>query len=165
VGPDFYLGDLLSLLFATNFVFQSSVLPNRVLLAATIYQPKAHSLIRLTEGLVNLALTVVLIRYFEEAGVLLASIVATTLFSAIAMNVLSQKFFKEHDSATGWVGYCFYGSVASVFLLCLSNDTTSLWGLLGVLLFAIFTLFYLAIYRRHIPLKGLYEKMAQNFKA
>lgn len=97
VGDEYYLGDLVSLLFALNFVLQASVLPNRVLLASSLYRMKWNSGARLFEGSLNLLLSLALVGSEGIEGVLIASIIGSVTCSAIALNYLARDFFRTQS--------------------------------------------------------------------
>lgn len=142
VGPELYLGATVSFLFALNFVMQSSVLPNRVLLASTLYKPHFHSLIRLTEGAVNLVATWVLVEIYQESGVLLGSVIASILFSSILLNVLSQQYFKSNGYCGSRLIYFSYLVILTLVALFLADSLVSVWTLFSIIWFlGVVTLF------------------------
>lgn len=97
VGSDFYLGDEVNLLLCINFVVQSTVLPNRILLATSLFKIVEHNSFRVIEGLVKIVLSVLLIKEFGLKGILIASILSSLAFSNFALNFLSDKLLKRFD--------------------------------------------------------------------
>lgn len=115
VGAEYYQGDLVSLLFAVNFVLQASVLPNRILLASTLYRMKWSNGFRLFEGALNLALSLLLVKIIGIEGVLLGSIIGSAGCSAIAMNYLSRRYFLESVLSPSYSIYLFYAVIPVLF--------------------------------------------------
>lgn len=116
VGDGFYLGDSINLLLTMNFILQFAILPNRALLASTMYKLGPQNSVRILEGLLNLGLSIVLAHYMGVFGVILASIVATVLLSNVLMNALCEQLFRENHLSGD---YKFYQSYLVVLLpLC-----------------------------------------------
>jgi len=97
VGPDFYLGDKINLLLLINFIVQSTVLPNRILLATSLFRIAEHNIFRIIEGLVKILLSVFLIGQFGLLGILFASIISSLTFSNFALNILADELLKHSD--------------------------------------------------------------------
>lgn len=97
VGDGFYAGDEINLFMALNFILQSSVLPNRVISATTLFKIRLHAFIRLADGLTNLLLSILLAKTLGILGVVIASVVTTALFSNVALTILTQQFFKLNE--------------------------------------------------------------------
>ena len=138
VGPEFYLGNTISFLFALNFVLQSSVLPNRILLASTLFKMPHQNIARVSEGVLNLALTLIFVKIWGIPGVLLGSVVATVLCSAIFMNLIARSFFVEikTNNQSLWT----YLAIGSLIALSLQEQLgyASYWVamvLLGIISF------------------------------
>ncbi len=119
VGADLYLGSTVSFLFALNFVLQSSVLPNRILLASTLFKMPQQNIARVSEGFLNLALTILFATLWAIPGVLLGSVISTCLCSAIFMNMIARSFFKgmSGSSSSLWA----YLSIGCLFLMLLGD--------------------------------------------
>lgn len=90
-----YLGDEISLLLAIGFILQSAVLPNRALLASTLYKVRYQGLARVLEGCVKFVLSLILVRYLGIKGLLFASIISCISCSTIIMNYLSNKVLQS----------------------------------------------------------------------
>ncbi len=88
---DVYLGDKVSLLFAVSIILQSAILPNRVLLASTLYKVRFHGLTRVAEGCLKFLLSIFLVDVYGIQGLLISSIISCVLCSTIFMNYLSNK--------------------------------------------------------------------------
>jgi len=95
VGPDFYLGDDLNLLLFINFIVQSTVLPNRILLATSLFKIVQHNSFRIIEGIVKIVLSIILIGKFGVLGVVIASILSSLAFSNFALNILAGEVLKR----------------------------------------------------------------------
>lgn len=130
VGHDFYLGNTVSFLFALNFVLQSSVLPNRVLLASTLFKMPQQNMSRVIEGLLNLALTIYLARNFGISGVLMGSIIATTIGSTLFMNLIARSYF-QYDKSNG-KSLLSYLSIASLVIVFFNQELGLLTYILGI---------------------------------
>lgn len=95
VGADFYLGETTNLFLFINFVLQSAVLPNRILLASTLHKLKFHSLTRILEGLAKFLLSLFLIQSFGVSALLFSSILACLIFSSLLLNYVTAEFLSE----------------------------------------------------------------------
>ena len=159
VGPEFYLGDTVCFLFAMNFVLQSSVLPNRALLASTLYKPRAHSIIRIIEGGVNLIGTYVLVMYFEESGVLLGSVIATLLLSSIALNILVRSYFRSQKLKGSPLTYVAYLAVLSLFLVFWNCAKSYYMFPVAMLWFLLVSGFVVYGNRETLVIKKIYDRV------
>lgn len=133
LGADFYLGDSISLLFALNFVMQSSVVPNRILLASTLYMMPQQNIARVCEGLLNLLLTIILAKNYGIVGVLIGSLVANLLFSAIILNVIARSYFKSR--ADRFCSLYSYSAVASLVVMIFHHQIGWLSYLIALIVF------------------------------
>lgn len=115
IGSEYYIGNMVSFLFALNFVLQSSVLPNRILSASALYRLPQQNIARVSEGLLNLGLTIVLVSSCGIVGVLLASVIATLVCSVILLNVLIRSYLKEVGGQ--WYSAWAYIGVAALVLV------------------------------------------------
>jgi O-antigen/teichoic acid export membrane protein len=95
VGPDFYLGDTLNTLLCINFILQASVLPNRILLATTFYKIEWHNITRVTEGVIKLLISILLIKNIGVIAVTIGSIIGCILFSSLYLNHLTSNLLNE----------------------------------------------------------------------
>lgn len=95
VGADFYLGDTINLFLCINFIVQAAVLPNRILLATTLYKNKIHSLTRIIEGLAKCTLSIIFIKYYEINAILISSVMASLVFSNLCLNYLSARLLNQ----------------------------------------------------------------------
>jgi len=96
VGPEFYIGDKINLLIAINFILQSVVLPNRIILATTLLHIEIHNITRVLEGIIKIIISLLFIEEFEISGILIASIISTLLFSNSILNyIISKKIFNS----------------------------------------------------------------------
>ncbi len=89
--PNAYIGDKVSFLFSVSVILQAAVLPNRALLASTLYKVNMQGIARVVEGAVKFLLSLLMIRYWGIEGLLWASIISCLLCSTIWMNYLSNK--------------------------------------------------------------------------
>ncbi len=133
VGPDFYLGSTISFLLALNFVLQSSVLPNRILSASTLFKMPQQNIARISEGWLNLVLTILLASKLGIQGVLLGSVIATALCSTVMLNLIARSYFDSSNSK--WKSLWTYATLGSLMLVFLGNHLGSLGYLLAVVLF------------------------------
>jgi len=95
VGSEYYLGDTINILLYINFVVQVTVLPNRILLASTLYKNKFHSFTRIFEGVAKMLLCIFLLKYYGIEIILVVSIVTSLLFSNVILNYLTSELLKE----------------------------------------------------------------------
>jgi O-antigen/teichoic acid export membrane protein len=95
VGPEFYLGNRINLMLSVNFILQSLVLPNRILLATSLYKIEIHNGIRIVEGIFKMFISLFLIEEYGIEGVLIGSIFSTIFFSNIFLNILSNKLLGQ----------------------------------------------------------------------
>lgn len=95
VGKIFYLGNTLNLLLCLNFIIQTAVLPNRILLATSLYKIEIHNLARIIEGLIKFGFCYFLISNFGYNSILIISILCSLFFSNIALNYLTSKLLNE----------------------------------------------------------------------
>jgi O-antigen/teichoic acid export membrane protein len=135
VGPDLFLGRTINFLLALNFVIQSSVLPNRVLLASALFKMPTTNLVRVLEGCLNLGLSFMLVRQLGIVGVLLGSIVASGVCSAVGLNIIARSYF----AGTSGYGRSLYAYVA-ISCLFLVYAADRFGGAAYVVSFSIFAL-------------------------
>jgi len=134
VGPEYYLGDTINILLYINFVVQVTVLPNRILLAATLFRNKFHSFTRIFEGIFKLILCLFLLQYYGVEVILIVSILSSLVFSNVILNYLTSELLKEHFfikllpflSIIFLVGMIFSGNIWINRLLLLSSIMTSI---------------------------------------
>jgi O-antigen/teichoic acid export membrane protein len=96
VGEEFYLGNELNILLCLSFIMQSAVLPNRILLASTLYKNNLHAISRLSEGILKLILSIFLIHKLGINIIVISGIAASFIFSNTFLNFLSCKFMDEN---------------------------------------------------------------------
>jgi len=96
VGNEFYLGDTFNILLCVNFIIQAMVLPNRILLATSLYKIKQHNITRILEGITKYGFVLIFIVCFDINAVIIASIVASIIFSNVCLNFLSGKFLNDN---------------------------------------------------------------------
>lgn len=138
VGDGFYGGNLLSLLLAYNFIFQSCVLVNRVFLSSALFKVKAQNSIRIIEGGFNIFLSIYFIKLFGVIGVMLGSIISSIIFSNIFLNILTYKYFKSYKVSINPRTYLmnFYLVIPVLIYFGSFND---IYIYLSISLFFIFT--------------------------
>lgn len=95
VGPDFYLGDIINILLCINFIVQAAVLPNRIVLATTLYMNHLHSITRILEGLAKFVLSIVFLKIYGIEALLIAGILASLVFSNTILNYISSRLLGE----------------------------------------------------------------------
>lgn len=163
VGAEFYAGDEINLLMALNFILQAAVLPNRVLLASTLYKVKVHALIRLVEGLTNIALSVGLAHYLGMAGVLLGSVISTIVFSNVFLNFLIRNFFKLNHVLIGLQDYTAYLLVLlPVLLYSLNRYSFAIGAVLIVVILVILLLLYVYLKGKKKLFRFAYTRFLQK---
>lgn len=118
VGPDFYGGDILSFFMFLNFALQAMVMPKRAYLASTLYEVKKQNIARVIEGIINLVLSIILVRYFGLVGLVMGSALATLFCSNLTYSYFVRKLLKKngfvvHYSKIFWIaiGVLLGGSV------------------------------------------------------
>ncbi len=154
VGPGFYLGETVSFLFALNFVLQSSVLPNRILLASTLFKMPQQNIARVSEGFLNLGLTIAFVQLWGISGVLVGSVVASCLGSTIFVNLIARSFFSSMEGANRSLWG--YFAVASLVLIY--------WGAeFGLYAYLLALLVYILV--TALLLGGRVRKYYHQFKA
>lgn len=97
-GSDYYLGDEVNLLLCVNFIVQSSVLPNRILLATSLFKVVEHNSFRVIEGLFKMVFALFLVKEFGLKGILISSILSSLIFSNFALNYLAGKLLKTPNT-------------------------------------------------------------------
>jgi O-antigen/teichoic acid export membrane protein len=95
VGPDFYLGRTINLLLSVNFIIQAGVLPNRIILASSLYKNKQHALTRIFDGSLKFIFSILFIQDYGILAILVASICASLVFSNISLNYLTGELLNE----------------------------------------------------------------------
>jgi O-antigen/teichoic acid export membrane protein len=95
VGPEFYLGDTINMLLCINFIVQAAVLPNRIILATTLYKNSLHSMTRIFEGLTKFIISILFLKLYGIEALILGGIVASLFFSNSALNYLSSNLLRE----------------------------------------------------------------------
>ncbi|MBP9185563.1 MAG: hypothetical protein KBE91_01895 [Bacteroidia bacterium] len=94
IGADFYLGEDINLLLCLNFILQSAVLPNRIILMSSFFKIKHNATSRLLEGIFKLILVIALIPFFSLKAILISNIIATVIFSNIYFNKLASELVR-----------------------------------------------------------------------
>lgn len=144
VGEGFFAGNEVNLFMALNFCLQAAVLPNRALLAASLYKIRFHAIVRFIEGVINLLLSILLSRYFGISGVLLASVISTIIFSNLVLGFLIQGFFRINNVVIKASAYtCYFAILLPVILFLFRRfnllvdviSTVSLIAILALLVF------------------------------
>lgn len=95
VGESFYLGNTLNLLLCINFIIQTAVLPNRILLATSLYKIEIHNITRILEGITKFAFCYLLISIYGINSIVIVSIICSLLLSNISLNILTSQLLKE----------------------------------------------------------------------
>lgn len=132
VGESFFAGDDVNLFMALNFCLQAAVLPNRVLLASTFYKIRFHASIRFIEGAVNLLLSILLARHMGMAGVVLASVITTVIFSNLILGVLIHGFFRLNHVLVALSAYTCYLAILLPVTLFLFNRYSRLIDIISI---------------------------------
>lgn len=96
VGPEFYLGDTINMLLCINFIVQAAVLPNRIILATTLYKNHLHSITRILEGLLKFTISIIFLKFYGIEALLAGGIFASLIFSNTFLNYLSSRFLHEN---------------------------------------------------------------------
>ena len=113
VGSDFYLGEEINLLLCINFILQSTVLPNRILLATSLFKVRQHNLVRIFEGVVKLTLSIIVVKNYGMSGVLVVSILTSLVFSNIFLNRLANMMLLRIDMKRFFLNF----SVLSIWFI------------------------------------------------
>ncbi len=163
VGDQFYAGDDVNIFLVLNFILQVSVLPNRVLLASTLYKTKFHALLRLAEGLVNVILSIILSKNYGIAGVVAGSVVSTIIFSNFFLNYLVRNFFKLNNlivKPTLYIPYLSVLAPLNFFLLFRYNFIVDL--ILFVILITILIIMFYYLKSKKHPYNILYDRFIKK---
>lgn len=144
VGKDFYLGKLITFWLAINFIVQFNLLPNRVLLATTLFQLKSQNLLRVLEGVVNFILSILLGKYYGISGVIAGSVISSFLFSNLVFNFYCDRFFKQNGVRTNLKIYLNYGLI-TILLFYFSVDIYFKSLQMNIVVFALIA-FFLILY-------------------
>jgi hypothetical protein len=72
-----------------------TVIPNRILLATSLFKIVHHNSFRIIEGIVKIVLSIILIGKFGVLGVVIASILSSLAFSNFALNMLAGEVLKR----------------------------------------------------------------------
>ena len=115
IGEGFYGGDVLTYFIFLNFSLQAMVMPKRALLASTLFEVKKQNLARLYEGVMNLALSLLLIHHFGLVGLVAASVIATILGSNVTYAFFTRKLFSSKGVPTAYNGK--YWTLIIVFFM------------------------------------------------
>lgn len=159
VGIDLYSGDKITFWLSINFMLQFLLFPDRILLASSLYRVKTQALIRITEGTVNLGLSIYLGTILGITGVLLGSIISTVLFSNIYYKYLSNKYFKSNNVKSQPRNYLYYITILIIPLIYFLKDTGNNFTsylLIGFILF-LFVLFFVFELFKQIKNESLKE--------
>lgn len=170
VGKEFYLGDKISLILAVNFMVQFVVLPNRVLLATSMYKINWQAYARIIEGLANLGLSIILGKKFGVIGVVFGSIIPSIFFSNLLYNYYVWTFFRKYSikqEAKIFLNYFFFGTLLLIFIFNISFpvivSTISSFIVLALLCHLYLKLFIKKAWREGIfdlvPLPGIIRKV------
>lgn len=155
VGENYFLGQTINFILAINFIIQSAVLPNRILLATTFYKNSLHSLTRILEGITKYLTSLIFIQPFGLIVILLTSILSSLAFSNIFLNILTSQFFKQK----------FYSKMFFILFLFLISFTLLINSAIGKIIFLSFTLIALILYSYKMSkkdlnlLKPIYDKI------
>jgi len=95
VGPDFYLGDTINMLLCINFILQAAVLPNRIILASTLYKMQLHSITRILEGIAKIGMAMLFMSKYGIPALVIAGIAASIMFSNCGLNLITSKLLNE----------------------------------------------------------------------
>lgn len=95
VGESFYLGNTLNLLLCINFIIQTAVLPNRILLATSLYKIELHNITRILEGIVKFVCCYFLIAMYGFNAIVIVSITCSLILSNLALNYLTSQLLQE----------------------------------------------------------------------
>lgn len=95
VGSSFYLGDTLNMLLCINFIIQIAVLPNRILLATSLYKIEIHNITRIFEGVLKYGLCFFLIVSYGINSIVCIGIICSLLLSNISLNILTSRLLNE----------------------------------------------------------------------
>ena len=109
MGLNYFVSDRTNSLLAVLFLLQSTALPFRILFVCTVYEMKKQNVLRLFEGVANILLSVLLVKFYGFEGILWASILTVSLFSLLGYSyLLIQGFTGEMKSVLQIIMYCFF---------------------------------------------------------
>lgn len=110
LGPDYFLGDTLNFWLCINFIVQSAVLPNRIILVSTLFKVKENGISRLIEGVIKLFLCIIFIPIIGINAVVISGVISSLLFSTFYFNYLAGQLIKQKNT----------NNILSIFLLSIS---------------------------------------------
>lgn len=159
VGDDFYLGDTINLLLCINFITQAVVLPNRIILATSLYKIKLHNVTRIVEGLAKFLLSVFFINTYGLHGIIIISILAALIFSNISLNYLSAKLLGEKFI----IKLLPIIPILLLSLLLLTHDKALMCIIVTIIILILIFIVYKPIMQQRVFLKELYSNFRSIF--
>lgn len=160
VGSSLYAGNEVSFFIAVNFIVQFVLLPNRVILATTMHRLRWQNSLRVVEGVLNLALSIVLGKVYGMSGVVIGSILASVLISNFVFNFFCNELFKKHGLKIDNKLYFNYLTVTLILPVYLIYSIWPGWstGLILGLIILIGSLLYLRV----LIVKAQEEKVSET---
>lgn len=153
VGPEYYLGEIVNVLIYLNFVVQAVVLPNRIILSATLHRNKHSALTRIAEGVVKIVLCLIFVKYKSIEIILIISICSSLLFSNIVLNYFTLDLLKD-ELASKLLPF-----ISLFFIVCMFF-TSNLWSEILLFTTSVFTaivIFYFFCNKNGISIKLMYD--------
>jgi O-antigen/teichoic acid export membrane protein len=148
VGEPLYAGQSVSFFIALNFIVQFVLLPNRVILATTLHRLSWQNSLRVVEGILNLAISIVLGKIYGIPGVVLGSILSSLIISNVVFNIFCDELFRNRGLKTGSKLYLNYLMVALIIPIYL---ITYVWpGVLTTVILMMLILVGSLIYTRFL---------------
>ncbi len=144
VGNEYYLGREINLLLCVNFIIQAGVLPNRIILATSLFKNREHALTRIFDGILKLSLSVVFIKEFGVSSIIIAAIISSLIFSNLSLNYLSGKLLGE-----GYFQKLLPIIPALLILIALLFQKINEQFIVFSLIAICFTLIYINLMRKH----------------
>ncbi|MFN3445980.1 MAG: lipopolysaccharide biosynthesis protein, partial [Bacteroidia bacterium] len=97
LGTNYFLGNSLNFWMCLNFIIQSSVLPNRIVLVSTLFKVKENGISRLIEGIIKITISLLLIPIIGVEALAVSGIIASVLLSSLYFNYLAGQLVKQNN--------------------------------------------------------------------
>jgi O-antigen/teichoic acid export membrane protein len=159
VGKEFYLGDKVSLFLAVNFIVQFILLPNRVLLATSMYKLNWQAYARIIEGLANLGLSIILGRQLGVVGVVIGSIIPSIVFSNLLYIYYIWSFFRSFSVKNDARIFLNYFLIGTLFLLYIIDISLPVLVSIisSIIVLTLFCHLYLKFFMRKAWSEGIFS--------
>lgn len=97
LGTNYFLGNSLNFWMCLNFIIQSSVLPNRIVLVSSLFKVKENGVSRLIEGVIKVTISLCLLPIIGIEALAISGIIASILLSSLYFNFLVGQLIKQNN--------------------------------------------------------------------